>query len=190
MLLVQLIWAKSYPTCPVLLNRHTCACVCVYVDLHGDDAEVDHPDLSQQVLPTMASDVQVPPSLCMCESLCSICSCVWMHTSSMLLPSRSQFAVVLAVASWGWRPLQLTSGLRNAVLANRGAAGHLALTPNDLLNRNDVINNSVIISTVISFHGLRPSVDVLTDEVDAFSGRPGPEGSRRSAATRRSFVLA
>eukprot|EP00439_Symbiodinium_sp_Y106_P048956 s66_g6.t1 len=66
--------------------------------------------------------------------------------------------------------------LRNAVLANRGAAGHLALTPNDFLNRNDVINNSVIISTVISFHGLRPSVDVLTDEVDAFFRAARPRG--------------
>ena len=66
--------------------------------------------------------------------------------------------------------------LKNAVLANRGAAGHLALTPNDFLNRNDVINNAVIISAVIAFHGLRPSVDVLTDEVDAFFRSARPRG--------------
>ncbi|CAE7576074.1 unnamed protein product [Symbiodinium sp. CCMP2456] len=66
--------------------------------------------------------------------------------------------------------------LKNAVLANRGAAGHLALTPNDFLNRNDVINNSVIISTVIAYHGLRPSIDVLTDEVDAFFRSARPRG--------------
>ena len=66
--------------------------------------------------------------------------------------------------------------LSNAVLANRGAAGCLTLIAGESLGRNDCINNAQCIIPILRYHGMRPSVDAIAQDVHAFFQMARPRG--------------
>ena len=66
------------------------------------------------------------------------------------------------------------SWMANSVILNRASAGTLCIVPRDYLSRTDVVLNGEILSAVIKFHGLRPSINSIRAEVAHFFhvGRP------------------
>ena len=49
-----------------------------------------------------------------------------------------------------------------------GAAGCLTLIAGDTLGRNDCMNNAQCIIPILRYHGMRPSVDAIAQDVHAF----------------------
>ena len=70
----------------------------------------------------------------------------------------------------------VSSWLGNAVIANRGATGCLTLIPGESLSRKDVLNNCECIIPVLQYMGMRPSIDMLSNEVAAFFQLSRPRG--------------
>ena len=66
--------------------------------------------------------------------------------------------------------------LENAVIANRGVTGCLTLIPGESLSRKDVLNNCMCIIPILKYMGMRPSIDMLSNEVAAFFQLSRPRG--------------
>ena len=78
--------------------------------------------------------------------------------------------------------------LSNAVLANRGAAGCLSLIAGDSLSRGDCINNAQCIIPLLRYHGMRPSVDAIAQDVHAFFQMARPRGKPAIKSSSPAFT--
>lgn len=64
--------------------------------------------------------------------------------------------------------LVVQTWLNNRVLVNRAAQGHLTLIPRNFITRTDVVNNSQAIIPILKYLRTRPTVEVITENVQAF----------------------
>ena len=83
--------------------------------------------------------------------------------------------------------------MANKVILNRASASSLCILPRDFLSRMDVILNVEVLAPLIKFHGMRPSIHCIRNEVRSYFHCARPMGmpavKRAFAAIIRMHVL-
>ena len=81
--------------------------------------------------------------------------------------------------------------MKNPIIANRASVGRLAIIARDTLSKGDLICNVAVLIPIVKHLGLRPSIDMITNEIQRFFdlGRaPGAQPVKRNMSKYRCSV--